>query len=208
MNTPTKESLLGFTDELLPESAHICLIFDNEEERKSIVSRFLAAGLKRGEQVRYFADVAPPDEIRAWLLEKGVELPDAKEGGPFSIVKAESFYAPEGRFDPRQSIGRMVPRLEQTAKAGYSASRVTGEMSWALKGIPGSDRLLEYESMLTAVNVTFPHFGMCQYDARLFDGATLFKVLQVHPYMVAQGQIVRNPFFVKPEEFAAGTHAS
>jgi hypothetical protein len=42
---------------------------------------------------------------------------------------------------------------------------------------------------------------MCQYDARRFDGATLFKVLQVHPYMVAQGQIVRNPFYLKPEEF-------
>jgi hypothetical protein len=42
---------------------------------------------------------------------------------------------------------------------------------------------------------------MCLYDARLFDGATLFKVLQVHPYMIARGQIVRNPFYVRPEEF-------
>jgi hypothetical protein len=44
---------------------------------------------------------------------------------------------------------------------------------------------------------------MCQYDARLFDGATLFKVLQVHPYIIAQGQIVRNPYYIKPEDFKA-----
>jgi hypothetical protein len=44
---------------------------------------------------------------------------------------------------------------------------------------------------------------MCQYDARRFDGATLYKVLQVHPYMVAQGQLVQNPYYVKPDEFLA-----
>jgi hypothetical protein len=74
-------------------------------------------------------------------------------------------------------------------------------MTWVLRGIPGSERLLEYEIGLNAIQDEFPHIGMCQYDARLLDGAMLFKVLQVHPYMVAQGQIVRNPFYIKPEEF-------
>jgi len=41
--------------------------------------------------------------------------------------------------------------------------------------------LIEYEMMLNTVESDFPHSGMCQYDARLFDGATLFRVLQVHP---------------------------
>ena len=48
---------------------------------------------------------------------------------------------------------------------------------------------------------------MCQYDARLFDGATLFKVLQIHPFMVAQGQVVRNPYYLRPEEFLSGIGA-
>ena len=57
---------------------------------------------------------------------------------------------------------------------------------------------------LNTITDTFPYMGMCQYDARLFDGASLFKVLQVHPFMIAQGQLVRNPFYIKPEEFLAG----
>jgi hypothetical protein len=79
--------------------------------------------------------------------------------------------------------------------------RSSGEMSWTLRDIPGSDRWLEYETLLNTVTGTFPHTEMCLYDARLFDGATLFKVLQVHPYMVADGQSVRNPFYLGPEEF-------
>ncbi len=38
----------------------------------------------------------------------------------------------------------------------------------------------------------------CQYDARRFDGATLFDVLKVHPMMIIRGQVVRNPFTSSP----------
>jgi hypothetical protein len=63
--------------------------------------------------------------------------------------------------------------------------------------------LLEYEVGINLLRDPFPHVGMCQYDARRFDGATLFKVLQVHPYMIVQGQTVRNPFYLQPDEFLA-----
>lgn len=200
MSASSNENVLGFTDEDFPDSAHICLVFDDEDERRKIVSKYLKAGLQRGEQIRYMADTASPDEVRAWLLQMGVEIPDERPDGPFLILEAQKFYTPGGRFEPEAMIGRMLPRLDASKQAGYRGSRVTGEMSWALRGAAGSDHLLEYEAMLTAVSHPFPHMGMCQYDARRWDGATLFRVLQVHPYMVAQGHIVRNPFFTRPEE--------
>ena len=108
-----------------------------------------------------------------------------------------------GSFDPRKMIDSMPSRYDSAKKAGFSGTRSCGEMTWALKGISGSDRLLEYEALINTIDNPFPHSGMCQYDARLFDGATIFKILQVHPYMIAHGQIVRNPFYIKPQEFMA-----
>jgi hypothetical protein len=93
---------LGFTQEIFPECHHLCLIFDTEEQRQIIVSEFLAAGLKRGELVRYFADVTPPQDVRDWLLEAGIELPKAEESGAFGIVQAESAHCPSGSFVPRK----------------------------------------------------------------------------------------------------------
>lgn len=203
MNNQRQEVDLGFTQEVFPDCHHVCLIFDNEEQRRKIVSEYLAAGLKRGDLVRYFADTTTPNDVRAWLLETGIELPKAEENGAFGITKAESAYCPSGRFVPQEVIENMVSRYAMAREAGYRGSRACGEMTWALRNIPGSDRLLEYEIRINTITETFPYIGMCQYDARLFDGATLFKVLQVHPYMVAQGQIVRNPFYVRPEEFLA-----
>jgi hypothetical protein len=176
------------------------LIYDNEEQRRKIVSEYLAAGLKRGEIVRYFADTTSPDDIRTWLSEIGIE---PKEDDSFRIIKAESSYCPNGSFVPQQVIDNAVSRYDMAKNAGYSGSRACGEMGWALRGIPGSDRLLEYEAGLNLIENDFPRIGMCQYDARRFDGALLFKVLQVHPYMIAQGQLVRNPFYIRPEEFLA-----
>ncbi len=191
---------LGFTHEVFPECHHLCLIYDDEEQRRKIVSQYLAAGLKRGELVRYFADTTAADDIRGWLMALGVDL---NEDGPFGITSAERAYCPSGRFVPQDVLDNMVARYAMAKEAGYSGSRACGEMTWTLRGIPGSDRLLEYEVGINQIHETFRYIGMCQYDARLFDGALLFKVLQVHPYMIAQGQIVQTPYYVRPEEFLA-----
>jgi hypothetical protein len=194
---------LGFTDESFPESHHICLIYDNEKQRQEIVAEYIAAGFRQGELVRYFSDTTTAATVRSWLLGMGVELPESDETGPLRISDAEKAYCPDGRFDPRRMIESMPARYDAAKKAGFRGTRSCGEMSWALKGISGSDRLLEYEALINTIDSPFPHSGMCQYDSRLFDGATLFKMLQVHPYMIAQGQLVRNPFYIKPQEFLA-----
>jgi hypothetical protein len=201
MNDKEQEMHMGFTQEVLPECDHVCLIYDNEEQRRKIVSEFLAAGLKRDEFVGYFADTAPREDVLAWLSETGVDFLKAEENGAFGVVKAEDAYCPSGRFVPQEVLDRITARYNMLRQTGYTGSRVTGEMTWVLRDIPDTDRFLEYEVGLNMITDPFPHIGMCQYDARLFDGAMLFKVLQVHPYMIAQGKVVRNPYYIKPEEF-------
>jgi hypothetical protein len=203
MNEPREEMHMGFTDEHFPESSHVCLIYNSETQRQGIISDYIAAGLRRGERVRYFTEATAPEEVRSWLLDSGIDLPAIEEKGAFSVSGAEGAYCPGGHFDPRAMIDRMLQGYEQARKAGYNGSRSCGEMTWVHKGFPGSERWLEYEALINTISSDFPHTGMCQYDARRFDGAALFKVLQIHPYLIAQGQVVRNPYYLKPEEFLA-----
>lgn len=201
MNKLRQEIDMGFTQEVLPDCHHVCLIYDNEEQRRKIVSAYLAAGIRQGNIIGYFTDTTAPEEIRAWLTEMGTE---PKDDDSFKIIKAETAYCPSGTHVPQQVIDKAVARYAMAKAAGYSGSRACGEMSWALRGIPGSNRLLEYEVGLNMIENDFPRIGMCQYDARLFDGAMLLKVLKVlkvHPYMIAQGKIVQNPYYISPQEF-------
>lgn len=110
----------------------------------------------------------------------------------------------EGIFDP----DRMIQMLsEETARAldeGYSALRVTGEMSWALKGWPGSERLIEYEQKL---NEFYPHnraLSICQYDTRIFEPEMLLDILTTHPIAIIGNEIYDNFYYIPTEELLSG----
>jgi signal transduction histidine kinase len=73
MDDPRRQADERFTQAALPECHHVCLIYDSEDQRRQIVSEFLAAGIREGALVRYFADTTPPPALRAWLSEAGKE---------------------------------------------------------------------------------------------------------------------------------------
>ncbi len=201
MNINRKEVPMGFTRDSFLEGTHLCLIYDNDEERNKIIAKFLAAGLARSEQVGYFADTATPADVRSWLQDLGALIPEEREDGPFTIFRAQDVYCPNGNFVPAKMLARVGGCYDHAVSAGYTGARVSGEMSWALRGIAGSDRLMEYEALINTITDKHPVTPICQYDARKFDGATLLNVLKVHPMMIVHGQIVQNPYYMRPEEF-------
>ena len=189
---------MGFTQEPFPAGTHMCLIYSHESERRKIIGKYLKSGLLAQEKVAYFADTLMPDEVRDWLRNIGIELPES-EG--FSIRDASKTYCPSGDFIPETMLDTLREFYGQAKGSGYPNARVSGEMSWALKGIPGSDRLMEYEALVNEVVITHPVTAICQYDANRFSGTTILDVLKVHPMMVVHGQIVQNPYYMRPQDF-------
>ena len=149
----------------------------------------------------YFADVADRAEIPFYLNQIGVKPTQRQLERQAHFDAARHTYCPDGYFEPDQMLNTVASMYHGSVKRGFAGARVSGEMSWALRGIPGSERLIEYEARLNLILPQAPTTAMCQYDARRFDGAVLFDVLSVHPMMVVHGQIVRNPAYRPPEEF-------
>ncbi len=201
MPTTRREITLGSSCDHFPEGTHMCLIYDDDEQRKTVLARFLADGVTEGEQVGYFTDKTDADEVRDWVAECGVDLDDTDRDDRFGVYTAEDVYCPGGRFVPTGMLERLGGAYDKAVSAGFVGARVSGEMSWALKGVPGSECLVEYEARINNISETQPVTPICQYDARQFDGATLLNVLKVHPMMIVHGQIVRNPYYMKPQEF-------
>ena len=120
--------------------------------------------------------------------------------GQFSILTSDAAYMRAGVFDPAGMISLLEAETEAAVAEGYSALRVTGEMSWALRGLPGSERLIEYETLL---NDFFPGsrcLAICQYDARRFTPEVLLQVLLTHPIAVVGTAIYDNFYYVSPAE--------
>jgi hypothetical protein len=186
---------MGFTEELFPAGTHMCLIYNSDEERNEVISKFIDAGLKTGEKVAYFCDHKNTKEVESWLNEKGVDLSLANKTNQFTLATTQSVYYPSGKFNPEEMLDNLIAFHDSACADNYPASRVTGEMCWATRGIPGSERLIEYESYGRTFLEKYPVTVVCQYHANKFDGATLLECLKVHPFMIVNGQIVRNPYY-------------
>ncbi len=201
MCSTAKDVFMGFTQERFPAGTHMCLIYSDEDERRKIISKFLKGGLINSEKVSYFADEMSQEEVKDWLAEMDVDIIENGSSNQLDILAAEEVYCPDGEFIPEIMLENLRVFYSQAKDDGYPGVRVSGEMSWALKNIPGADRLMEYEALVNNVLITHPVTAICQYDARRFSGENILDVLKVHPMMIVHGQVVRNPYFIKPEVF-------
>jgi len=207
MSAPEHSVSLGFTGERFPAGTHMCYLYNDDGERLELISKFINSGLQEQEKVSYFVDQLTPGEMCDRLRALGVALPLTMSDPDFSITSALDTYCPDGVFEPEQMLQKLRSAYTTSIEQGYASARLSGEMTWALRGIAGSDRLIEYEALINTIMRDYPSTIICQYDVRRFDGATLFDVLAVHPIMIIRGQVVRNPYYVEPEVFLANRPA-
>lgn len=193
---------MGFTDGEFPRGTHLCMIFSDENERQKSIFKFLAAGLTANEKVDYLVDTKTPQEFMDnFLASLDEDLKKSDRLRNLDLWVAENTYCPRGKFVPDDMLDTLRSLYTKAREKAYSNARASGEMTWSLKGIPGSDRLMEYEARINDLVLTHPITAVCQYDTNRFDGKTIFDVLKVHPMVIVHGQIIQNPFYMKPQDF-------
>ena len=195
MTQERRHICLGFTDELYPEGTHICYLYNDEEERRRILPRFARHALLDHESFDYLADVPTIGDLPQAMADLGIDRATADLPQEMKIATAMAGYCPGGVFDPDDMLARLRARYLQARAAGLAGARIAGETSWAVRGVPGAERIIECESRINDLVVQTPITVMCQYDLRLFDGAMMFEVMNVHPVMIVGGHVIRNPFY-------------
>ncbi|HEX8786771.1 MAG TPA: MEDS domain-containing protein [Telluria sp.] len=190
-----RHSCLGFTDEPYPEGTHICYLYNDEDERRQILPLFAQQALADGESFHYVADVPTPADLPRALA--ALDLTQAFKGPPEQIAAAtvKEGYFPDGSFEPDAMLARLRAAYDQCKEAGLNSARFAGEMTWALRGVPGANRILECETRINDLIKEAPMVIMCQYDISRFDGGLMYDVLNAHPVVIVGGHVLRNPFY-------------
>jgi len=181
---------------------HVCLIYESPEEQQAAMALFITAGLKRGQKCGYVVDSSTADQIRGYLRQANVDVSSVEKSGQLFILHESQAYMKEGSFNPDRMIDMLISEIKKALAEGYPALRVTGEMSWALRGYPGSEKLLEYEAKLNRdLFPKYPCLGVCQYDRRKFDPEIIKGVIMTHPLVLRGNKVYRNFYYIPPEEF-------
>jgi len=192
-------SLHTLTD--LKPGNHLCNIYRTEEEHREVIVPFLRTGLAGGEKVLYIVHSHTAEEILGYLQEDGLEVEPYLESGQLLILTANKDYMRDGVSDPDRMIILLRAETERAMEEGYSALRITDEMTWASQGMTGSERLIEYEEKLNKFSLDSRCLALCQYDKRRFDSKLLLDVLAVHKIVIVGTEIYDNFYYESPTKF-------
>jgi PAS domain S-box-containing protein len=180
---------------------HLCCIYGTGEEHRALVTAFVRQGLERGEKTLYIVDAHTSREVLAYLERDGVDAGSCLETGRLVILDADASYLKGGRFDPDGMIALLQDETDRAVAEGHGALRVTGEMTWALRGMEGSERLMEYEAKLNRFLPSSRCLAICQYDRNRFGAGVLLDVLSTHPIAVIGTDVVENFYYLSPDDF-------
>ena len=184
----------------LKPGAHLCCLYSTEEEHQAVLTPFLRRGLEQGEKVLYIMDINTAKVILGYLRAEGLEVDPYLARGQLGLLSVTDAYMRDSHFNPDGMIALLRTETERALAEGYTALRVTGEMTWALRGQSGADQLIEYEAKL---NTFFPGsqcLAICQYDQRRFDPAVLLEALVTHPTVVIGTEVFDNIYYIPPTE--------
>ncbi|WP_433474097.1 MEDS domain-containing protein [Spirillospora sp. CA-142024] len=203
---------------------HLALVFDNEEERRSIMAGYARDGVAAGHKVIYISDGVSAPEVLDWLLAARaeiagpaadgapVDLAEAMEAGHFVVRTAEETFLASGRFDPGASLQLMATEIDLALVQGYTGVRIAGEARFSLRRWPGTEQFGDFERMLDEIFMTtdLQAMAICQFDRRWFDEVRLAEVEASHMGRVRaddyydDGSLRITPIFSPPGVALAG----
>lgn len=180
---------------------HLCLIYETQEEQFAAVIPYMKIGLERGEKCIYIVDDNTATMVVSRMKGADIDVESALAAGQLTIASKQDIYMKQGYFDPDWMIGFLKRTTDEAKSAGFSALRVTGEMTWVLGGDPGTERLMEYEAKL---NYFFPDndaLAICQYNRNRFSPTIIKDVIATHPTVICGGLVCSNFYYVPPDDF-------
>jgi hypothetical protein len=181
---------------------HVCL-FCRGGERDELLVPFLTDGLSAGDRCLAVVDTSEPEELLDALDSGGAA---AQRADQLTVLASRDVYMTDRGFDMDGMLDFYGSELQgvATGRSGYDCIRTAGEMTWALRDIPGVEDLLAYEARVNQVMAANPDasaISLCLYDVERFDAELIVGVLRTHPKAVIAGTVVANPFYIQPEEF-------
>jgi hypothetical protein len=197
--TTTGTVWTGIDDVSLQPGSHVCAFYRGATARDGLLTAYFGTGLTAGDKCICIVDSADTAS-RLELLPSGTGdagLP----GHQLDVHLPESTYLAGGRFTTSEMLTFWTENLVKAEIEGYSFCRLAGEMTWALRDMPGVENLVGYESELNRVTSGSSAIVLCLYDLDLFSGEVVVNIVKTHPQVLVQGILVENPYYMGPDEF-------
>lgn len=184
----------------LTDYYHVCAFFDSRDDEYRVLAPFFAEGIGWGEKVLHIVDPALMSDHVAQLHHHGIDTDTCQRCGQLEVLSWDDVYLAEGKFDADRMIDAIDGALQAGKDAGYPRMRIMGNMGWTLKGRPGTEQVIEFESRVNDVLSRRGQLAVCVYDTSEMSGAMMMDILRTHPLTLVGNIVHENPFYVPAEQ--------
>jgi hypothetical protein len=193
---------LGIPGVQLSPGDHICAFYPGVAERDEILIPYLSEGLAAGEKCICVVDGVDPEAVLT-ALRSEVDLGPCLGLHQLDVHRSQETYLSGGGFAIEAMLDFWDRSIGGALAGGFSFARAVGEMTWALRQMPGVEDLMGYEARLNKFLPRYPQVLLCLYDLDRFSGEVLVDVLKTHPKVLLGGMVLDNPYYLEPDEFLA-----
>jgi two-component system, sensor histidine kinase PdtaS len=182
------------------EGDHVCTLFASHEEQLQAAVEYIRGGLARGERCLYVCCEHTLDDFRAALKRAAIDVEAEEARAALVLLTKYDGHLNGGSFDPDRMIELLHAAVKSALDDGFKGLCAAGDMSWILDGVPGSERLAEYEARLNRFYESNHALGLCLYNLRTTPPEVLDDCLATHAVVRVEGPILlSNPFYELPE---------
>jgi len=194
----TDPTAFGYDNWRFSWGDHICGFFDHPEQQLEVMVPFLAQGLRAGQRCVWVGPAASCERFRDCLGRIGGDLPTLEASGQLVTISEVEFYLQDGMFEPTRSLQLMRTLLADGVAQGYETMRLTTDIPWTHERRLDPEVWEEYEVRLNQEQAGLPIVSVCQYDRRQVTGGIIVAALRTHRYVILDGELHVNPFYVPP----------
>ena len=192
-----KQKTFSVCGETMQAPMHICGFFDSKEQQYEVIIPYIMEGLEANEKVINILEGSRHGEHCRCLADNGISITENLVNGQLEILASENTYTKDGVFAAEKMYKMLESNLLSASRAGYESVRACGDMVWALKNLPRTDELLEYEASLNELTPKHSCSLICMYDTNSFSPEMLEDILRTHPYVIQDGKISKNIKYVE-----------
>ncbi|CCU78410.1 hypothetical protein HSACCH_00599 [Halanaerobium saccharolyticum subsp. saccharolyticum DSM 6643] len=186
----------------LKSGDHIVLLYKNEKEIISASISFIKTSLARNEKCLYIKGDLNEEILINELRKQLSDFDSYIENGQLQFLDKEETYALSDNFKAKEMIETLKKESMNALAEGYKGLAITGELSWVLNFENGKKEIIDYEWMLNEyIFDDYPVVAMCRYNLNKFDNSIIKAIIELHHYIIWQGKIHENPYYIEPEGY-------
>jgi PAS domain S-box-containing protein len=165
--------------------AHFCHFYEDESDLLDIVAPYFRAGLADNEFCLWVTcEGFEREDVIAELRGRIPDLDEHLALGRLEIVRAETWYLAQGRFDPDRVVVAWQDKLRKALAGGFDGIRVHGNEAWLSQKTWAA--FTDYEAHLDAALAGKPMLILCTYPLGDTSGTEIFDIARTHQFSIAR----------------------